>query len=328
VGILAVNLFFADSLFGLTKSPAYSVPAKNSVGDDNLTFVYLHGFGGKKENPEFCENMREFLEGAGSNSKVVNYEWDSVDLDLLKAGDAWIRSQENADAEAVRFKREVIDKLERDGDPYVIVGYSVGSRVVLKSLEATDEELKGLKGIYFLGSAMTKDTTLENRAALPERMRITNYHSPNRDLVHQLAFNFMSDTPAGGQEGFEDREVFENYPVACAHAHKGVGLATDYSGLAEAIAYLELYEAGVVVPGRTKLNIETPVMEGEYWWNKLRTLSVSDGECGTMEVELEQHNTRPGYYRALRVGYDGKRKRIARGENLHAILDAIGVPAG
>ena len=38
---------------------------------------------------------------------------------------------------------------------------------------------------------------------------------------------------------------------------------------------------------------------------------------------LEQLNTRTGYYRAIHVKENGKRSRIARGENLHAIMNKI-----
>ena len=319
---LAPKLCIAAAAYALYSSAGTSPdPPK---GEDPLVFVYVHGFGGVKESPEFCENLREFLSENEVPSEVVNYEWDSAKVEVLQAGASWLKAQKNADAEAPKFKREVLDKLEREGRKYVVIAFSVGSRVVLKSLDSTESELKGLRGVYFLGSAMTKDVTLSNRAALPKGMKITNYHSPTRDLVHQLAFNFMSEVPPGGQVGFDDTDVFENYPVSCAHAHKGVGIATDYSGLAEAIAYLELYEYGVSVPGRTKLNWKTAVMEGELWWNKLRTLEVE--KHGT--VELQQHTARPGYYRAVRVAEDGKRKRIARGENLHAILEELGVRAG
>lgn len=292
-------------------------------GADSLVFVYLHGFGGVKESPKFCENLQDFLVEEKVPSEVINYQWDSVKLDPLQAGASWIKAQKMADAEATRFSSEVIEKLERDERPYVIVAYSVGSRVALKSLESTKSELKGLRGVYFLGSAMAKDTTLKNHKALPRGMKITNYHSPSRDMVHRIAFNFMSETPAGGLVGFDDGKVFENYPVSCAHSHKRVGIATDYSGLAEAIAFLELYEHGVSISGSTKMNWETPVMEGEIWWNKIHTLSLLSGT-----VELEQHTMRHGYYRAVSVEKDGKRKRIARGENLHAILQELGVEVG
>ena len=138
---------------------------------------------------------------------------------------------------------------------------------------------------------MTKDSTLRERDAMPKGMWITDYHSRLRDIVHSVSFEFMSASAGGGQVGFDDEKVFENYDVSCAHAHKGIGIATDYSGLAEAIAFLELYEHGVVIPGRTKVNWESSVMGGDLWWNKIRTVSVPDREGDSATVELEQHRS-------------------------------------
>lgn len=284
-----------------------------------LTFVYVHGFGGVKKSPEFCVKLSRFLDEKDTPAAVINYEWDSVRVDPLQPGASWLKSQQMADLEAEKFRREVLDRLEDSGRRYVLVGFSVGTRVLLHSLQTTTTELQGLQGLYFLGSAMTKDTTLENRTALPKGMKITNYHSPTRDFVHRLAFNLVSEVPPGGQLGFDDVQLFENLPVSCAHAHKGLAIATDYSGLAEAIAFLELHQAGIEVPGRTKLNWEMPVDDSELWWN---TISLQN------QVALEQHSMRPGYYRAVRVGGDGKRTRIARGENLHAILKALAMADG
>ncbi len=296
---------------------------RDAVVGPGLTFVYLHGFGGIKEDPEFCENMREFLAEAGNASRVVNYEWESVRVDPLQAGASWLESQRRADMEAGRFKEEIIDPLEAERSPYVLVGFSVGSRVVLRALEQVDGELESLRGVYFLGPAMTKDTTLADRGVLPGDMKITNYHSPLHDVVHKVAFDFMSEVPAGGQVGFDDEAVFENLPVSCSHVHKGVGVHIDYSGLAGAIAAIELYRSGVRIPGDTKFNLETGVGDGEVWWNKVARVGARlDGEAA--EVEIEQHNMRAGYYRALRVDPDGGRTRVARGGNLHAILDEIG----
>ena len=301
------------TLFAIQSPGADPVKGPPPPEPDSLVFVYVHGFGGVKESPEFYENLNGFLADAEVPSKVINYEWDSEKVDVLHAGSSWLKAQENADAEAAVFKREVIDSLELAGRPYVLVGFSVGSRVLLKGIEACEAPLEHLHGIYFLGSAMTKDTTLKNRDVLPEGLKIVNYHSPTRDLVHQLAFNFMSDVPPGGQEGFDDEEVFENYAVSCAHAHKGIGVATDYSGLAEAIAYLELHDQGVEIAGRTKLNWEMDVMEGDLWWNKLRRVG---------DVEYQQHTARRDYYRAIRIEKNGERKRVARGDNLHAVMAA------
>ena len=289
-----------------------------------LTFVYIHGFGGEKQSPQFCRNMREFLNRADDESRVVNYPWNSVKVDPLRAGASWESSQKRADQEAPRFRKDIIDHLESRHSPYVLVGFSVGSRVILRALEDIDYPLKNLAGIYFLGSAMTRDTTLGESTALPEGMKIINYHSPLRDTVHSVAFNFMSEVPAGGQVGFDDIAVFDNYRVSCAHAHKGVGVHIDYSGLAGAIASVELYKRGVRIPGTTKFNVITRVGEGSMWWNQILNVRVVLDK-GPAIIEVEQHNMRHGYFRALRISENGKRTRIARGGNLHAILEELGV---
>ncbi len=169
--------FLVLALLCSIQSPGAKPVGPPKGGKDSLVFVYVHGFGGVKESPEFCDNLREFLVAKKVGSEVINYEWDSVKVDVLQAGASWIKSQEYADAEAPKFKREVIDKLEREGRPYVLVGFSVGSRVVFKALEATESELEGLRGVYFLGSAMTKDTTLKNRAAMPNHDALFPIHS-------------------------------------------------------------------------------------------------------------------------------------------------------
>ena len=100
-----------------------------------ITFVYIHGFGGEKQSPQFCDNMREFLAGADNQSRVVNYRWDSVKVNPLRAGASWQSSQKRADQEAGRFRRQIIDKLEGEQCHYVLVGFSVGSRVIMGALE-------------------------------------------------------------------------------------------------------------------------------------------------------------------------------------------------
>ena len=290
---------------------------------DGVTFVYVHGFGGKREDPKFCRNMRAFLAKHATGSEIINYEWDSVTVDPLQPKAAWIKSQQRADEEAARFKTEVIDKREAKRSPYVLIGFSVGSRVVLRALEQCESELESLAGVYFLGSALTKDTTLTRRVALPAGMKITNYHSPLRDKVHAMAFKFASDIPAGGQKGFDDRTVFENLAVSCTHAHKGVGVPIDYSGLAEAIAAIELFQNGTQLPGETSFNVTTKVGAGGVWWNKVMKLETTIDAEPAM-VEIEQQNTRPGYYRALHLKADGTRHRVARGNSMHAILSHLG----
>ena len=316
----------AATLILLFGSPVLCKAGSKDPDNASLTFVYIHGFGGEKQSPQFCANMQELLTSANNTSRVINYRWDSVKVDPLRAGASWVRSQQRADMEAKEFRRRIIDKLEGEKTPYVLVGFSVGSRVILEAIKSTGSPLEHVRGIYFLGSAMTKDTTLEQRSVLPRGMRIINYHSPVRDTVHSVAFNFMSSLPAGGQYGFDDDRVFENRRVSCSHAHKGVGVHIDYSGLAVAIAAMELYKIGVRIPGERKPNLVTRVGEGSLWWNKVLPVDVM-WHNDRVRIEIEQHNVRHNYFRAVRVSTSGKRYRVARSENLHAILEHLGVEA-
>ena len=89
-------------LFG---SPALCKAGSKSPDNASLTFVYIHGFGGEKQSPQFCANMQEFLTSANNTSRVINYRWDSVKVDPLRAGASWVRSQQRADMEAKEFRR-------------------------------------------------------------------------------------------------------------------------------------------------------------------------------------------------------------------------------
>lgn len=309
------------STLALALCPGLLLANSTTPPPDQLVFVYIHGFGGEKKSPAFCENMETFIEEKGLACRVENYLWDSVKVAVLKAGGSWRDSEKKADQEAKKFKLEVIDRLEKENTPYVLVGFSVGSRVVLRALEETGGNLKQLKGVYFLGSAMTKDTTL-TRDVLPSEMKIINYHSPLKDSVHQLAFAFMNMEDAGGRVGFDDAKVFDNYRVSCSHVHKGVGVHIDYSQMADAIAYVALFKEGVQIPGKTSLNLKFQVGEGDVWWNKvLRWPCKIDGKI--QEVEIEQNSLNAKYYRALVESPDGKRRRVARGSNVHAILKKL-----
>lgn len=306
------------SILALALCPGLLVANSINPRPDDLVFVYIHGFGGEKKSPAFCENMESFIKEKGLACRVENYLWDSVKVAVLKAGASWRESEKRADQEAKKFKTEVIDRLEKGNTPYVLVGYSVGSRVVLRALEASGGNLKQLKGVYFLGSAMTKDTTLA-KDVLPSGMKIINYHSPLKDSVHQLAFSFMNTEDAGGRVGFDDAKVFDNYRVSCSHAHKGVGVHIDYSQMAGAIGYVALFKEGVQIQGKTSLNLKSQVGQGDVWWNKvLRWPCKIDGAI--QEVEIEQNSLNANYYRALVESPDGKRRRVARGSNVHAIL--------
>ena len=174
--------------------PLYALPAPGSAERAELAFVYIHGFGGLREQPAFHANMQEFVSRVPFRCRAENYAWDSVAVDVLNAGASWRESEKRAGEESTKFRQGVIERLERERTPYVLVGFSIGSRVG----------------------------------------------------------------------------------------------------------------------------------EGDVWWNKILKVQCRiDGRLET--VEIEQSNMAADYFRALLVAPAGRRTRIARGKNPHAILRALDV---
>jgi hypothetical protein len=311
---LFITLTFLCTFCGIAR-------AQTQTNANELTFIYIHGFGGEKSNPRFCENLNSFLDEHNLTNRVVNIEWDSVKIAPLKAGASWHESETRADALGLHFRTNVMDRYEARQEPYVLIGFSIGTRVLLGALNTSNAVPTMLRGVYFLGAAMTRDTTID-QTRLPAGMRITNYHSPTWDIVHQTAFKFMNTEEAGGRVGFNDSAVFNNFSVSSTHMHKEVGMPLDYSQLATAIAYLALDNEDVRLPGGTRFNIRTRVGDGALWWNKVHSLPGPSGASNDV-FTIEQHAIKAGYFRALHTTPDGRRRRVARGKNMHAILERI-----
>jgi hypothetical protein len=305
-----------------TSDPAE--PSHNELSS-SLRLVFVHGFGGKEEQPPFVENLKRFAVGLEYPLTIETYSWDSVELDYSVAGYNWTIATQKALGEAARFKSDVLDKLERKRKPYVLVGYSLGARVIAEALDRRDRPLSFVRGIYFMGAAMGADFRLK-RSVLPPGMKVVNYHSPTYDQALKIGFYFMAGKRAGGEIGFEDDGTFVNYPVACTHENKGAGIHCDYSQLAVPVGYLCLRTQGVDMPGETRLNVRTRVGEGETWWNDIVTFAdVQLGE-EKVTITIQQHKANADHFRAVsQASPDAPRYREAWGNNLHAILAELGL---
>jgi pimeloyl-ACP methyl ester carboxylesterase len=290
-----------------------------------LTLVFVHGVGGTNEDQPFVRKLRSVAAKTDYPLTVTCYAWGSVEIRLATAGRNWLAAQRQAVAEAAKFKQAVIDKYERERVPYTLVGHSLGARVIAEALGRCDRRPRFLRGVYFLGAAMPADLKLA-RPALPVGMKIVNYHSPAYDCVLKTAFYFMEGERAGGEVGFDDRESFENYRVACTHLHKGVAVHCDYSQLAIPIAHLCLRGQGAGIPGKTKLNVRAPVASGGTWWNDVATYRDVPLRGRQVTIVLQQHKAKAGHFRAVSTTADGTgRRREAWGDNPNAILEGLGL---
>ncbi|MGD9707856.1 MAG: hypothetical protein AB7V07_09370 [Candidatus Delongbacteria bacterium] len=311
-----MRLFYIFFIFA-SLCGQYPVELPDSVKGKELVFVYVHGFGEYGLYTSFEEKMREFLLPVSDITEVFTYRWERLRINPVKVTDQWQNSKARADSVATHFLNSVILKLEDENVPYVIVGYSLGTRVVTGALKLSDCHLQYLKGIYFLGSALPNDCN-PDISKLPPGIKIINYYSKFFDTVLKMSYSYAEKNEAGGEVGFSD-SAFVNYRTVCTHVHKGGPVQRDYTELGEPIGYLSLMEQGIFYKeDYNDHNIEMPVLDGEVQWNDI---VIYDHP----RKILIQQNMTTGHYRAVEIAADGGRTRVAWGNSLHAILDGLGM---
>lgn len=306
-------------ILGALRPAAATLP--ENIPPHDLLFIYVHGFGENREVVPFEAKMREFLKPLPLRAAVVTYRWDRLDLDLTRIVHQWTQAKARADQAAVELRRD-LTALEARRAPYVIIGYSLGARVVAEALKAAPARLGHLRGVYFLGAALPHDYTFDAHA-LPAGMKIQSYYSSAFDEVLKIPFYNAEGMAAGGEVGFDDGQHVQNRRTVCTHVHKGGPLQRDYSNLAPVIGALTFYREGIFIKGApVKFNLAMGVMSGAAHWNDIIDFDAQPAPL------LIQQNANTGHFRAVALGPDGKRTRLAWGTSLHELLREAGVFSG
>jgi len=288
-------------------------PAREARKPD-LAVVYVHGFCEYEQIPPFEAKLRAFFDRLSLNASVSTYRWDSRKMDFRKVVHQWTQSKLKASKAAKPFMENVIAKLETQQVPYFIVAYSLGSRVAMGALTHGGARLRYLRGIYLMGAALPH-TFKVKEGSLPKELGIVNYYSRYLDTALKVSFYNAEGVKAGGEIGFDDTTVFENYRTVCTHVHKGGPIQRDYSSLAGPIGYLALLDQRIFVKGKgTGYNVPLPVGAGSVNWHDITRFERRQGAL------LIQQNANTRHYRAVAIDERDKRARKAWGTNLHSIL--------
>ncbi|MCZ6818104.1 MAG: hypothetical protein O7G31_01250 [Calditrichaeota bacterium] len=297
---------------------ATSSKLPEDIQTNELVFVYVHGFGEADKTTTFESNVNAFFKPLKVNAHVFTYRWDWLDIDPRRIVRQWQESKKKAQQAAQPFMENIILQLEAKKIPYVIVAYSLGTRVVGDSLRFAKAPLQHLRGIYFLGSALSHTYTLDTKF-LPQDMKVVNYHSSHLDTVLKVSFYNAEGVKAGGEIGFKDTEGFENYRTGCTHIHKSGPIQRDYSSLASMIASLTFHKEKMFIPGKApEWNIEMPVGSGVLHWNDVILFQ-------NPQTLLIQQNANTKHYRAITINAEDKRTRKAWGIDLHPLLKELGL---
>lgn len=312
-----LSILFLCTLLLLSARPAPGALPEGWRGAD-LVFIYVHGFNENRNPVPFEAALRDFLKPLPLKAAALTYRWQTMKIDLTQVVHQWTEAKAKAEQAGPVFLND-LKSLEEARVPYVIVGYSLGCRVVAGALQKAAAPLRGVRGVYFLGAALPHDFALDAKG-LPPGMKIVSYYSSGFDDVLKIPFFNAEGTEAGGEVGFDDTRHFVNRHTVCTHIHKGGPLARDYSTMAPAIGYLALLNEKIFIQDSpARYNLATAVMAGSVNWNDVATF-----EAQPLPVLLQQ-NAITGLWRAVTVDQGGKRVRKAWGANPHAILKELGL---
>ncbi|MEO0417031.1 MAG: hypothetical protein AAF226_19000, partial [Verrucomicrobiota bacterium] len=255
-----------------------------------------------------------FLKQLPLDYQATTYRWDNMDFNAKMVIAQWAQAKRNLEAKVPDFVEKVLHRYEAEGIDYVLVGYSLGSRMVAEGLKANDQPLEHLRGIYFLGSALPAEYDF-SELKLSEGMKIKSYYSDKFDTVLKVSFFHAEGVRAGGEVRFPHPLVL-NYRTACHHVNMGGPIQRDYSELAEALGWLILKEERVFVDEEKKRHFARPSAgSGKLHWNEITRIAGG--------VVIEQ-NANSKLYRAVKTNTAGKREEAGRSMNLHTLLSELG----
>lgn len=277
--------------------------------DSRTRVCYVHGFGGKDHDPDFCRALREEFERLQFRCVPEVFAWDSVQSTGETLVADWLDARQNAETTAPVLSRRLLDDFEEQGARYYIVAFSLGARLVCSALNGLDEPLRHCRGIYLLGAAVPGNYKV-NRGVLPPGVKIRNHYSPRWGWVLKKMYSNAERIPPAGTHGFDDLATFENLPTGCCHKNG----PNKYTKMARPIAEYIAFREGHPGAGDCLPNVRFPTAGGTVWWSDI--------------VQTEEYRVQfnvflgRGWYRA--ICREPSQDRLAWSNRLHPILTKLG----
>ncbi len=222
-------------------------PPKNY---DTTTIIFVSGFNASRIGREFTPKLQKwFKQIPDFHVRIKNHGWKSREIrrgsyliDAIKVPGKWEKANKTALKEARRLSRR-IKSYEKKGKSYYLIGYSLGTKVILESLNKQKKRLKSLKGIYFLGTALPENSRLRNPRILPKNLKILNFYSPKYDSV----LKSLTQTMIAGIKGFKI-PLFQNLKTDASHSPRDD--ECNFFNLANSIGYFIAYNEGYTIANK------------------------------------------------------------------------------
>jgi hypothetical protein len=225
-------------------------PPKNY---DITTIIFVSGFNASRIAREFTPELQKwFKQIPDFHVRIKNHGWKSRKMrrgsyliDAIKMPERWNEANKKAVREVSRLSRR-IKSYEKKGKSYYLIGYGLGTKVILKSLEKQKKRLNNLKGIYFLGTTLAKNSKLRNPRILPKGIKIINFYSPKYDNVLK-SLTKITKTKIAGITGFKNH-YFQNFKTDSSHSPRDD--ECNFFNLADSIGYFIAYNEGYTIANK------------------------------------------------------------------------------
>lgn len=112
--------------------------------NDPLRIVFVPGFGTEEAEPEEYKNL---VEGIFPNDKIEICTWRSNTV-------SWGEAKKNAEAEADKLLKELLLMTDAERERVVLVGHSLGGKVVIDTLASLKDFNKSVRRAIFIGAAV------------------------------------------------------------------------------------------------------------------------------------------------------------------------------
>lgn len=217
-----------------------SEPAASNVPDTSALVVYIHGY---DTSPDVGRRLAATFEAALSEESppVVAASWraahDQEATTAQEEGEKFAQAETNADEDAEKLAAWL---RENAGERTIrLVGYSLGARVALHTVDALADSSVDLGSVSLLGPAVpSASVCAEGGYDLAAARAVFSYRSENDSVICEVFAGYLTlvsadSPPAVGCQGPDceelaanvvDRDVTDAIDDHCAYGFTDVGI--------------------------------------------------------------------------------------------------------
>lgn len=144
------------------------------------------------------DNLKKMISRSLPEEQIEIYKWDSrLGYETIAAlmilisplttlsrwGRSWDISRKNADSEVQKLTERLLKNSDTQLQKTILIGHSLGGRIVAKTLGKLAKKNKKIKGAVLLGAAIKNDNEILKIAADATCEGVKNFFNPNDNVL-------------------------------------------------------------------------------------------------------------------------------------------------